>query len=138
MQEDEDQGQAHGGADGGGGGDAPGEPGQELEGGEEVSEGGVGEVIGVFGFCCRRRELFSRWASGILRGGGEREEGEGELRFCGIFVLAKEGGEKGKGGGKKKRKGVSRGSISIGTPSLARLSGASSPRWPFRSPSAGI
>lgn len=120
MHEDEDQGQAHGGADGGGGGDAPGESGQELEGGKEVGEGGVGEVVGVFGFCCRRRGLFSRWASGILRGGGEREEGEGELRFCGGFMLAKEGGEKGREGGEKTGNGVSRGSISIGTPSLAR------------------
>lgn len=36
------------GADGGCRGDAPGEAGEELEGGEEVGEGGVGEVVCVF------------------------------------------------------------------------------------------
>ncbi len=50
MDEYEDQGEAHGAGDGARGGDAPGEAGEELEEGEEVGEGGVGEVVGVFGF----------------------------------------------------------------------------------------
>ena len=53
MDEDEDEGETDGGTDGGCGGDTPGEAGEELEGGEEVSEGGVGEVVGVFCFCDR-------------------------------------------------------------------------------------
>lgn len=39
------------GTNGSGGGDAPGEAGEELEGGEEVGEGGVCEVVGVFCLC---------------------------------------------------------------------------------------
>ena len=51
MHEYEEEGQAEDGAEGHVGGDAPGQAGEEHEEGEEVREGGVGPVPGVFRFC---------------------------------------------------------------------------------------
>ena len=48
MHKDEEEREAQGGGEGGGGGDAPGDAGEEHEEGEEVGEGRVGAVVGVF------------------------------------------------------------------------------------------
>ena len=54
MDEDEKEGEPDSGGEGGGVRDTPSNTSKEEEEGEEVSEGGVGAVPGIFCFCGKR------------------------------------------------------------------------------------
>ncbi len=70
MYKDEEQREANGGGDGGGGGDAPCDAGKEHEEGEEVGEGGVGAMPGIFRFCGGGVRFSKIRGEGYYGGGG--------------------------------------------------------------------